>query len=68
MAKPRIKIFYERFNITISKPIVKQDAKLAKCFLVLVKRKLQREQVCRSASFRTLQALVYKDRFLEARC
>lgn len=38
---------------------LKEEAKLAKKFMVLVKRKLQRDQVCRGKLFRKLLALVF---------
>lgn len=47
---------------------IRKDAKVLKQFCVLVKRKLQREQLCRSLNFRKLMALVFdpdeKDRSL----
>ena len=38
---------------------LKTQAKLAKGFCVLLKRKLQREQLCRGQLFRKLMALVF---------
>lgn len=38
---------------------LKSQAKLAKGFCVLLKRKLQREQLCRGQLFRRLMALVF---------
>ena len=68
----RIRNFYSKFDFpTPNRNAIKKEAKLAKAFMVLVKRKLQREQVCRSPAFRTLQALVFKDAvpdFLEEGC
>ena len=40
---------------------MKTEAKAAKAFMVLLKRKLQREQVCRNPEFRALMAMVFKD-------
>lgn len=44
---------------TPSKADLKEEAKLAKKFMVLIKRKLQRDQVCRGSLFRKLLALVF---------
>ena len=38
---------------------LRRQAKLAKSFMVLIKHKLQRDQVCRGHLFRKLQALVF---------
>ena len=38
---------------------LKKEAKLAKAFLVLVKRKLQRAHACRQKNFNKLMALVF---------
>eukprot|EP00435_Cladocopium_sp_Y103_P045896 s815_g13.t1 len=57
-----IRSFYEKFEFpTPNRNEIKREAKLAKAFMVLVKRKLQREQVCRSSAFKTLMALVFKN-------
>lgn len=52
-----------------SKKDIKQEAKTMKKFLVLVKRKLQRQQLCRSYLFRRLLSMVFdpdeKDTFVE---
>ena len=61
---PRIRAFYEKFKVQIPCPPkkeLKREAKVAKACMVLVKRKLQREQVCRDSGFRTLMAVVFKD-------
>lgn len=42
-----------------SKENLKKTAKKIKKFLVLIKRKLQKGQLCRSFTFRTLLALVH---------
>ena len=42
-----------------SRVVLKKTAKVAKSMCVLVKRKLQRDQVPRSLVFRQLQALVF---------
>ena len=55
----RIQNLYLKFKIPIFKTELKKDAKLAKGFMVLVKRKLQRLQICRSVLFRQLLALVF---------
>jgi hypothetical protein len=55
----RIKLLYRKFEVPINKPTLKSSAKLAKKFMVLVKRKLQRDQVCRSVLFRKLLALAF---------
>lgn len=38
---------------------LRRQAKLAKSFMVLIKHKLQRDQVCRGELFRKLQSLVF---------
>lgn len=58
----RIKAFYAKFDKQVpfpSKKELSKQAKVAKAFMVLLKRKLQREQVCRSGAFRTLMSLVF---------
>ena len=56
----RIKKLYVKSKVKVpSKSDLKQEAKTAKKFMVLVKRKLQRDQVCRNPHFRKLLALVY---------
>lgn len=58
-AELRIQKLYTKFDIHISKSDLKSEAKLAKAFMVLVKRKLQRDQICRNITFRKLLALVF---------
>jgi len=53
------KINYKSKLPTPSKSDLKQQAKYAKGFMILVKRKLQRGQVCRGKLFRKLMALVF---------
>ena len=56
----RIKKFYHKSKLaTPSKSDLKQQAKCAKGFMILVKRKLQRGQLCRGKLFRKLMALVF---------
>ena len=60
---PRIKSLYGRFKIPLpSKKDLKNEAKLAKGSMVLLKRKLQREQVCRDPLFQSLMVMVFGDR------
>ena len=42
-----------------SKKQIKKDAKKAKDFMILIKKKLQRGQVCRGNQFRRLMAIVF---------
>lgn len=56
----RIKLLYATMKFPLpAKGIVKKQAKALKAFCVLVKQKLNRQQVCRSLNFRKLLALVY---------
>ena len=49
--------------VPLEKKQIHIDAWLAKKYMVLLKRKLQRGQVPRSGGFRLLMAAVYPDRF-----
>jgi len=49
--------------VPLEKKRIQIDAWLAKKYMVLLKRKLQRGQVPRSGAFRQLMAAVYPDRF-----
>ena len=52
--------FYEKMMVPPpTAKLLKLEAKLAKKFTVLIKRKLQRDQLCRSKLFRRLMALVF---------
>ena len=56
----RMKRFYDKMKIPIpQKKVLNNEAKMAKGFSVLIKRKLQRNQLCRSKLFRQLMALVF---------
>ena len=56
----RIKKLYELMTIPFpSRRELKKQAKLAKGFMVLIKKKLNRDQLCRSHVFRKLMALAY---------
>lgn len=60
LTNSRIKAFYQHFNLPVPvKRDLKETARLAKSFMVLVKIKLQRGQVCRCYLFRKLLALAY---------
>lgn len=55
-----MKLFFGILNKTLPKKAdLKNDAKMIKSFLVLVKQKLARQQVCRSLNFRRLMAMVF---------
>lgn len=57
---PRIKLLFATMQIAIPrKDQVKKEAKAIKSFLVLIKKKLSRQQVCRNRNFRQLLALVF---------
>lgn len=58
-----MQIFFEDMGIKISKKDIKKQAKIAKNFCVLVKKKLARQQVPRDIKFRRLLALLAPDRF-----
>lgn len=56
----RIRLLFNKSKVPVPhKSVVKDQAKLCKKFLVLVKRKLQRDQLCRGKLFRRLLALVH---------
>ena len=56
----RIKSLYEKMTMPLpARRELKHQAKLAKGFMVLIKKKLNRDQLCRSHVFRKLMALVY---------
>lgn len=58
----RIRELYLKFKLACpSTHELKKEAKLAKAFMVLIKRKLTREQVCRSTLFRTLQSMAFSN-------
>lgn len=60
LTNSRIKAFYQHSRIPVPvKKDLKSTAKLAKSFMVLLKNKLQRGQVCRCYLFRRLMALAY---------
>lgn len=56
----RIKLLFAVMKFAIPpKKDVKKEAKYMKAFCILIKKKLQRQQVCRDANFRKLMALVF---------
>lgn len=56
----RIKLLYAVMGKPVpTKSILKNTAKKVKAFMVLIKQKLSRQQVCRSANFRRLMAMVF---------
>lgn len=57
---PRMKLLFTIMEQPVpSSKDLKKEAKKIKSFLVLIKKKLQRQQVCRSRNFRKLMALVF---------
>ena len=56
----RVHAFYILMQLPVPNgKLFKKEAKVAKQFTVLIKRKLQRDQLCRSVMFRRLMALVF---------
>ena len=56
----RIKLLYAIMDKPIpTKSSLKKTAKKIKAFMVLIKQKLARQQVCRSLRFRRLMAMVF---------
>ena len=57
---PRIKALYEKMRIApLGAKELKKESKLAKAFCVLIKKKLNRDQLCRNKTFQKLMALVF---------
>ena len=65
----RIKMVFLLANHPVpAKSVLKKSAKAIKKYLVLIKRKLQRDQVCRNRDFRKLMVLVYNPDGVEDCC
>ena len=59
-SSPRMKQFFDIMQLPVPPKLeLKEEAKKIKSFLVLLKQKLTRQQVCRSKNFRRLMALVF---------
>lgn len=59
-AKIRIKILYETMKVQVpNRKDIKKEAKLVKGFMVMVKKKLNRDTLCRSKTFQELMTLVF---------
>lgn len=60
MRNLRIKLLYSIMKVPIpNKRVLKRYSKCIKKFCVLIKRKLQKGQLCRAFKFRQLMALVF---------
>ena len=64
----RMQLFFTSMEIQVSRKVVKQEAKYAKKFLVLIKRKLNRGQVPHDLNFRRLLALLAPEKYNTQDC
>lgn len=58
-----MQLFFTNMEIQVPRKVVKQEAKYAKKFLVLIKRKLTRGQVPHDLNFRMLLALLAPEKY-----
>ena len=55
----RLKAFYNAMAIEVTKPDLRSQGKKLKSFMILIKQKLNRQQMSRSRNFRKLLAIVF---------